>query len=58
MNIDEYLVDLIVDAILEDICRRTDEWADPTGEKAVILSEINTHYNRKEIRSSAGRATD
>lgn len=36
----EYLIDLLVDAILSDICRRTDEWADPTGDKAVELCEI------------------
>lgn len=39
---DDYLVELLVEAILEDICRRTDEWADPTGEKAVEIAEI-TH---------------
>ncbi len=45
----DYLIDLLVDAILEDICRRTDEWADPTGEKAVKIADlrqINTSYNR------------
>lgn len=45
----EYLIDLLVDAILEDICKRTDEWADPTGEKAIAivnLSNKNTSYNR------------
>lgn len=47
MNLDEYLVDLLVDAILSDICKRTDEWADPTGDKAVQISEINTAYNRR-----------
>lgn len=40
MNLDEYLVDLLVDAILSDICKRTDEWADPTGEKAIEITEI------------------
>lgn len=39
---EEYLVDLLVEAILNDICRRTDEWADPTGEKAC---EIYTLFN-------------
>ena len=43
---EDLLIDLLVEAILDDICRRTDEWADPTGEKAVQLSEINTHSNR------------
>ena len=36
----EYIIELLVDAILEDICKRTDEWADPTGEKAVQIAEI------------------
>lgn len=36
----EYVIELLVDAILEDICKRTDEWADPTGEKAVQIAEI------------------
>lgn len=40
MNIDDYLIDLIVDAILSDICKDTSEWADPTGEKAVEIVEI------------------
>lgn len=40
MNLDDYIVDLIVDAILTDICHRTDEWADPTGDKAVTLFEM------------------
>lgn len=31
---EDLLIDLLVEAILDDICRRTDEWADPTGEKA------------------------
>lgn len=43
----DYIVDLLVEAILNDICKNTDEWADPTGDKAVQLSEINTAYNRK-----------
>lgn len=38
----EYIIELLVDAILEDICKRTDEWADPTGDKAVQIAEI-TH---------------
>ena len=45
----DYIVDLLVDAILEDICKRTDEWADPTGEKAISIAEMrnkNTSYNR------------
>ena len=45
----DYLIDLIVEAILEDICKCTDEWADPTGEKAVAIAEMgnkNTSYNR------------
>lgn len=41
MNIDDYIVDLLVDAILNDICRDTSEWADPTGEKAVAITELN-----------------
>lgn len=40
MNIDEYLVDLIVEAILSDIEKRTDEWADPTADKAIQITEI------------------
>lgn len=36
----DYLIDLLVDAILEDICKRTDEWADPTGEKAIQIVEV------------------
>lgn len=46
----DYIIDLLVDAILEDICRRTDEWADPTGDKAVKIANLhmNTAYNRKE----------
>ena len=40
MNYD-YIVDLIVDAILSDIDRCTDEWADPTGDKAVSICEIS-----------------
>lgn len=40
MNLDDYIVDLIVDAILSDICKRTDEWADPTGDKACELCEM------------------
>lgn len=36
----EYIIDLIVDAILADICKDTSEWADPTGEKAVEIAEI------------------
>lgn len=42
MNINDYLIDLIVDAILEDICKCTDEWADPTGEKAIKLCEMTS----------------
>lgn len=38
----DYIIDLIVDAILADICKDTSEWADPTGEKAVEIAEI-TH---------------
>ena len=40
----EYLIDLLVDAILEDICKRTDEWADPTGEKAVQVVELQNKH--------------
>lgn len=40
----EYLIDLLVDAILEDICKRTDEWADPTGEKAVEILELQNKH--------------
>lgn len=36
----EYLIDLLVDAILNDICKRTDEWADPTSEKAIEIHEL------------------
>lgn len=41
MSIDDYLVDLIVEAILADICKDTSEWADPTGEKAVEIASLN-----------------
>lgn len=41
MNIDEWVIDLLVDAILNDICRDTSEWADPTGEKAVEIASLN-----------------
>ena len=40
MSINDYIVDLLVEAILEDICKRTDEWADPTGDKAIVITEI------------------
>lgn len=40
----DYLIDLLVDAILEDICKRTDEWADPTGEKAVEILELQNKH--------------
>lgn len=40
----DYIVDLLVDAILEDICKRTDEWADPTGEKAVQILEVQNKH--------------
>lgn len=51
MSIDDYLVDLIVEAILSDICKDTSEWADPTGDKAVEIYDVtesnkNTSYNR------------
>lgn len=36
----DYIIDLIVDAILADICKDTSEWADPTGEKAIEIAEI------------------
>lgn len=36
----DYIIDLLVEAILEDICKRTDEWADPTGEKVVQILEV------------------
>ncbi len=36
---EDYLIELLVDAILSDICKRTDEWADPTGDKAVEIVE-------------------
>ncbi len=42
----EYIIELLVDAILEDICKRTDEWADPTGEKAIELCEIASSKTR------------
>ena len=42
----EYIIDLLVEAILEDICKRTDEWADPTGEKAIELCEIVSSKTR------------
>lgn len=40
----DYIIDLLVDAILEDICKRTDEWADPTGEKAVEILELQENH--------------
>lgn len=43
----DYIIDLIVDAILADICKDTSEWADPTGEKAVEIVEI-THPIMKD----------
>ena len=42
----DYIIDLLVEAILEDICKRTDEWADPTGEKAIELCEIASSKTR------------
>lgn len=36
----DYVIELLVDAILEDICRDTSEWADPTGDKAIQIAEI------------------
>ena len=44
MNIDDYLVDLIVDAILSDICHDTSEWADPTGDKAIQITEVQEKH--------------
>jgi hypothetical protein len=44
MNIDDYLVELLVDAILSDICRDTSEWADPTGDKAVEIIEVQEKH--------------
>ena len=44
MNIDDYLIDILVDAILSDIERRTDEWADPTGEKAMEILELQENH--------------
>ena len=44
MNIDDYLVDLIVDAILSDICKDTSEWADPTGDAAVEIIEVQEKH--------------
>ena len=41
---EDYLIDLLVDAILSDICRRTDEWADPTGEKACESVEVQEKH--------------
>lgn len=43
----DYIIDLIVDAILADICKDTSEWADPTGEKAIEIAEI-THPIMKD----------
>lgn len=40
----DYIVDLLVDAILEDICKRTDEWADPTGDKACDILELQENH--------------
>lgn len=40
----DYIIDLLVEAILEDICKRTDEWADPTGEKAVQILEVQNKH--------------
>lgn len=44
MNIDDYIVDLLVDAILNDICKDTSEWADPTGEKACDILELQEKH--------------
>ncbi len=40
----DYIIDLLVDAILEDICKRTDEWADPTGDKACDILELQEKH--------------
>ena len=40
----DYIIDLLVDAILEDICKRTDEWADTTGEKAIEILELQENH--------------
>lgn len=40
----EYIIDLIVEAILSDICKCTDEWADPTGEKAIAILEVQEKH--------------
>ena len=40
----DYLIDLLVDAILSDIDRCTDEWADPTGDKAVAITELQEKH--------------
>lgn len=37
----DYIVDLIVDAILSDICKDTSEWSDPTADKAIAIKELN-----------------
>lgn len=42
----DYIVDLLVEAILEDICRDTSEWADPTAEKAIEINEISNKKGR------------
>ena len=54
MNLDDYIVDLLVDAILEDICKRTDEWADPTGEKAVEIAQLTQPLMKQLIRFKKG----
>ena len=37
----DYIIDLLVEAILQDICRRTDEWADPTADKAIEIIDLH-----------------
>lgn len=41
---EDLLIDLLAEAILDDICRRTDEWADPTGEKACDILELQEKH--------------
>ena len=41
---EEFLIELLVEAILDDICRRTDEWADPTGEKACDIYDLQKKH--------------
>ena len=44
MNLNEYLIDILVDAILSDLHTGTSEWDDPTGDKAVQIEELQEKH--------------